>query len=247
MQNYNTYTYKEIRDTDGFKISWWETICLNPLVYRLTWIFANYTRFTPNQITIISFIVGILSAYSFLYGIWPYMLIGALLFEFSYIIDCIDGRIARLKRLESRFGAYLDITADITKYFIIVLCIIYGQYLVTDDISIFIYGYIFMFLEIMSITGVHVYSISDNNSDADKKDTNKIMYNRFPFIAKLKKYIDPDNRLSFIPLSATEAETITFFIAPIVMKIKLGIIFGIIILFANILVSIIFNFLIKKR
>ncbi len=242
-----TYTYKEVINTDGSKTSWWEAIVLNPFVYRLTWIFANYTRFTPNQITIVSFILGILSAYFFLYGTWPYMIVGAFLFELSYIIDCIDGRIARLKRLESRFGAYLDITTDITKYFIIILSIIYGQYLLTNDVSIFVYGYIFMFFEIMSMTGIHIYSAHpDNNPDTNKKDTSAIMCNRFPLVTKFKKYIDPDNRLSFIPFSSTEAETIAFFIAPIIMEIELGMIFGVIILFANILVSIIFNFLIKK-
>ena len=245
MKNMRLYTYKEIRNTDGSRTTWWEIIFLNPFVYRLTWIIANYTRVTPNQITFMSFILGILSAYSFLYGTWHYMVLGAFLFEFSYILDCIDGRIARLKGLESRFGAYIDITADITKYFIIVICLVYGQYLLSNDISIFIYGYIFIFLEIMSLTGV--YSAYSNNHNLEKTDTQTIMHNKFPFVVKLKKYIDPQSRLSFIPLSATEAETIAFFIAPIIMETKLGVILGSIIIFINIFVSMLFNFFIKAR
>jgi phosphatidylglycerophosphate synthase len=238
------YTYKEIRNTDGSITTWWEIIFLNRFVYRLTWILANYTRVTPNQITLASFMLCILSAYSFLYGTWSYMVFGAFLFEFSYILDCIDGRIARLKGLESRFGAYLDKTTDITKYFIIVICIVYGQYISSNDVSIFIYGYIFIFIHIMSMTGM--YSAYSDNPNVEKTDTQTIIHNKFPFIIKLKKYIDPESRLSFIPLSATEAETIAFFIAPIIMEIKLGVILGLIIIFINILVSILFNFFIKK-
>lgn len=238
------YTYEEIKNSDGAKKSWWETIFLNKFVYRLTWIAANYTNFKPNQITLASFALGMLSAYFFLKGTWYYMVIGAFMFESCFIMDCIDGRLARLKRLESIFGAYLDITADITKFFIIVLCLIYGQYLQTKDISMFIYGYIFVFFEIMSITGI--YGINSGNSITEG-DTNTIISDRFPFIAKLKKHIDPENRLSFVPLSAIEAETIALFIAPIFNEIKLGIILGIMILFINILISVLFNFIIKNK
>lgn len=239
MQN---YTYSQIRNTDGTRISWWEVIFINPLAYRLTWLFANYTRFTPNQITIMSFILGILSAYFFIHGKWPYLVIGAFLFELSYIVDCIDGRIARLKRLESKFGAFLDTMVDITKYFAIVICLIYGQYSITKDESIFLLGYAFIFLEMMSMTGIHS---GGSNYNTNKEGTHNIMNNRLPLIAGIKKRIDPGNRLTFIPLSATEAEVIAFFIAPIIMNIKLGMIIAIIILFANILISIIFNLLIK--
>lgn len=241
MQN---FTHNQIRNTDGTIMSWWEVIVINPFVYKLTLIFANYTRFTPNQITSMSFIIGILSACAFLHGTWPYMVLGAFLFESSYIVDCTDGRIARLKGLESKFGAYLDTMTDITKYFMIIMCLAYGQYLLTKDILVYVLGFTFILLEMISVTGIHS---GGSNYNTNKEGTYTIVHDRFPFLTKIKKHIDPDNRLTFIPLSATEAETITFFLAPIVTEIKFGMIIGIIILFANILISIIFNFLIKRQ
>lgn len=244
------YTYKDIKDTDHSGGTWWYEIILRSLTVRMTWLFANFTRFTPNQITIISFIFGILSAYSFLKGTYYYLVIGAMLLELSYILDCIDGRIARLKGMKSKFGAYLDIASDITKYSIITLSLTYGQYLLTGDISIILYGYVFMFLELVFLANMYIIPYHQREFYVDKKCANQkkyiIMKEKFPLIAEFKSRIDPENRLSFIPLSSVEAETIVFIIAPIMMNIKLGIIFGSIILLVNILAQIIFNFLLKN-
>lgn len=237
------YTYNEIKNSDQSGNSWWTYIILRPIVHRMVWLCANYTSFTPNQITIISFIFGLLSAYSFLQGTWIYLTIGALLFEFSYILDCIDGRIARLKGLTSRIGGYLDVMTDIIKYSFIIVCLVYGQYLLTNDISLFLYGYMFMTLELTAMTNKHVIS---HGRDTNKKDTTAVIHDMSPFIIRFKKRIDPDNKLDFLPFSAVEAETIAFFIFPIVMKIKLGMIIGSIILFVDILAISIFNFLIKE-
>lgn len=233
------YTYDDVRKTDGLD-PWWTEIVIKPIVYRLTLIFANYTNLTPNYITILSFILGILSAYYFLQGDFKYLVIGAILFESSYIVDCTDGRVARLKGLQSRFGGYLDIITDITKYFLITLCIVYGQYLLTTDLSYFFYGYLFIFLEFIAVT--HSYII---HNKSDKKEMNNLLYVKLPIITKVKKVVDPNNRLSYT-ISAVEAETVTFLIAPILMKIKLGFITGSIILVIYILSSVIFYFFIKK-
>lgn len=240
------YTYNEIRKDESGN-SWWEQIILRPFVHKLTWLFANYTKFTPNQITIISFIFGLLSAYSFLQGERFYLIIGAILYEISFLLDCIDGRIARLKGLKSRIGGYLDIMTDIIKYSFIIVCLVYSQFLKTEDISLFLYGYLFMSLELIALTSKYIIYYHTNKKDTiENRDMRTNFQNRFPLLMKLKSNIDPENKLGFLPLSAIEAETFVFFIFPIIMKVKLGIIIGSIILFLDIIAITIFNFLIKK-
>lgn len=234
------YKYNEIRK-DQSGNSWWEQIILRPIIHKFVWLIANYTKFTPNQITIISFLFGLISAYSFLQGKPFYLLIGAILYEISFLLDCIDGRIARLKGLKSSIGGYLDIMTDIIKYSFIIVCLVYGQYLLTKDISLFLYGYLFIFLELVTVTHKYIISYHTNN-----KETAKTLFQNRSFLMKIKLYIDPENKLGFLPLSAVEAETIAFFIFPVIMKIKLGMIIGSIILFADMMVIIIFNFIIKK-
>jgi len=70
------------------------------------------TPITPNQITVISFLVclagaGLLSASQ--YTAW---LVGGLLVQLASIIDGCDGEIARLKHLSSPRGAWLDTILD---------------------------------------------------------------------------------------------------------------------------------------
>ena len=70
------------------------------------------TPVTPNQVTLIACAIGLLAAISFAHGSWFSGVLGALLLQWSAVIDCCDGEVARLKFLESRSGYYVDITCD---------------------------------------------------------------------------------------------------------------------------------------
>jgi phosphatidylglycerophosphate synthase len=70
------------------------------------------TPLTPNQITAASLAVGLLAAACFLPESFAWSLLGWLLFESSYVLDCVDGEIARLKMQESPLGAWIDSMAD---------------------------------------------------------------------------------------------------------------------------------------
>ena len=70
------------------------------------------TPLSPNQITLLSCLIGLFGAtYFFQAGYWGPIL-GALLLQFSAIVDCCDGEVARMKFLESPLGAWLDISLD---------------------------------------------------------------------------------------------------------------------------------------
>lgn len=70
------------------------------------------TPLTPNQITILSCVVGLLGAFCFFPGGYWGPLLGALLLQYSVVLDCCDGEVARVKFLESPFGDALDIVCD---------------------------------------------------------------------------------------------------------------------------------------
>lgn len=67
---------------------------------------------SPNAVTGLSLLVGLVAAASFAAGSYVTGVIGALLFQLSAVIDCCDGEIARLTFRESRFGEQLDIIGD---------------------------------------------------------------------------------------------------------------------------------------
>ncbi|QPJ60837.1 MAG: CDP-alcohol phosphatidyltransferase family protein [Candidatus Nitronauta litoralis] len=74
--------------------------------------FLVMTPLTPNQITFIAMITGLMAAACFWSGGYEGGVAGAVLLLVSAWIDCADGEVARLKFLESPLGGILDIWAD---------------------------------------------------------------------------------------------------------------------------------------
>jgi 1L-myo-inositol 1-phosphate cytidylyltransferase / CDP-L-myo-inositol myo-inositolphosphotransferase len=78
------------------------------------WFSRRFLRMplTPNQVTIMAFAIGLVSALGFAHGGWLVGVVGAILLQWSAVIDCCDGEVARLTFSESTNGYYLDITCD---------------------------------------------------------------------------------------------------------------------------------------
>ncbi len=70
------------------------------------------TPLTPNGVTVLATLVGLLSGAVFAWGGYAAGIAGALLFQLSAILDCCDGEVARLKFMESPFGEQLDVALD---------------------------------------------------------------------------------------------------------------------------------------
>jgi len=81
------------------------------LSYRLTPVLLR-TSITPNQITAISLLFGLLCAACFISGNYYAGVIGAILMTASYTFDNCDGEVARTKNMSSEFGAKFDDMAD---------------------------------------------------------------------------------------------------------------------------------------
>ena len=92
---------------DGFVSQWLNRPLSTRLSARLV-----ATGITPNQITVISFMISLVGAGLLSVGIFVTGLIGGLLVQAASIIDGCDGEIARLKHLSSPRGAWLDTVLD---------------------------------------------------------------------------------------------------------------------------------------
>ncbi len=67
------------------------------------------TRVTPNQMTWTAFGIALLSFVSFILG---HNIIAGILVQLSSIVDGVDGSLARLKGMTSKFGGFLDSVLD---------------------------------------------------------------------------------------------------------------------------------------
>jgi len=68
--------------------NWWDLLLNLKIAKYLTYIIANYTKLTPNQVTFISFIFAVLAGVAFYFN---YFVVGAILYQISYIFDIVDG------------------------------------------------------------------------------------------------------------------------------------------------------------
>jgi len=67
---------------------------------------------SPNAITMLATVIGLVAAAGFAFGTYAAGLGAALLFQLAAVIDCSDGEVARLTFTESPFGAWLDLALD---------------------------------------------------------------------------------------------------------------------------------------
>jgi phosphatidylglycerophosphate synthase len=79
---------------------------------RLTRLFLR-ADVHPNYLTTLGLASGIVAGSFMALGSRPGMLAGAFALHLSFLLDNCDGELARLRRLESRFGRRYDIAADV--------------------------------------------------------------------------------------------------------------------------------------
>jgi hypothetical protein len=71
------------------------------------------TPITPNQVTMLSAVVAAGSAAMLvLLPGYFWLVMAALVFEFSFVLDCVDGQLARLRKIASPAGHLLDFLMD---------------------------------------------------------------------------------------------------------------------------------------
>ena len=109
------------RANDGF----FSVFFLRKFSKLFTWA-AVRLKMTPNQVTLISFAVGLYSAYQFSLGTFWSIFFGAVLLQLSIIIDCVDGELARYTRQFSQLGAWLDAITDRIKEYLVFFALAYG-------------------------------------------------------------------------------------------------------------------------
>ena len=98
----------------------WNRLVARPLAALVVVPLAR-TGITPNQVTFLTlpvFLAG--AALLALRPSWSALVASAAIIELSYVLDCADGQLARLKGMSSPVGAHLDFLMDELKAFALV-------------------------------------------------------------------------------------------------------------------------------
>ncbi|MEV0967208.1 CDP-alcohol phosphatidyltransferase family protein [Microtetraspora glauca] len=147
--------------------SWWTVFLVDPIACRLALLVANHTSITPNGLTRLSMVLGLTSAVCFAQEL---LIAGAVLFFVSFTVDCMDGKIARLKGNGTPFGLWLDYVGDRIR----VLCCAFGiasaLYARTGDLVYVVAGAAIVVLDLFRyINGPQLKRVRDSTRAAARE------------------------------------------------------------------------------
>ena len=127
------YSYNSIKSSLHSQEPWVNVFLLKYITLPLVYVMVNYTKITPNIISLLSLMFGLFSAYNYFLGD---VLLGGAMYFVSYIFDATDGKVARIKDIGKPYGAWLDICIDRLNLIIIATSIAYNGYVKSGDINI---------------------------------------------------------------------------------------------------------------
>ncbi|MEV2266686.1 CDP-alcohol phosphatidyltransferase family protein [Nonomuraea africana] len=132
-----TYSLDDVYATCKRRDSWWTVYFVDPVACRAALLVGNRTNITPNAITVFSLVLGMASAGCLAAG---QLAAGAVLFYLSFMVDCVDGKIARLKGTGTPFGLWLDFMGDRIRELCCATGLAYGQYAATGNVDFIVLG-----------------------------------------------------------------------------------------------------------
>ncbi len=121
-------------------INWFTEWIARPPAAVVVYALRN-TPITPNQVTFLSAFVALGACAMLVLCLgWIPLVIAAALFEFSFILDCADGMLARLRKLASPLGHLLDFLMDELKAMLLYGAVSVRMWRETGDARMLIVG-----------------------------------------------------------------------------------------------------------
>lgn len=115
------------------------------------------TRVSPNHLSYLSGLLGLLAAGCFWVGGYPVAVAGAVLAQASSVVDGADGMLARARKSGSPYGAYLDLLLDRIVDFFILAGIAMGLWADTGRITLLILG---LFTAGLYLLQIHLFYLT---------------------------------------------------------------------------------------
>jgi phosphatidylglycerophosphate synthase len=92
---------------------WWTVLIVDPLAAPVVRALLPVRRVTPNVLTALAAVLGVSAGTAFAVD---QFVLGAVLFQLSFVVDCMDGKLAHTRETANRYGPYLDAVADAIRF-----------------------------------------------------------------------------------------------------------------------------------
>lgn len=152
-----TFSLDDARAVCKKRDAWWTVFLVDPLAVRLTLLVANRTSITPDALTVGAFVLGLGAAGCFAVATPQALVAGAVLYHLSFVLDCVDGKIARLKGSGTFFGAWLDYMLDRLRVLACGVGLVTGLFTATGHARYLFLGFVILFMDMFRyVNALHV-------------------------------------------------------------------------------------------
>ena len=114
---------RHLRETFKPREEWWSRVFATPVACWILLVVADWRWITPNRLTLLSLATALVACLLITTGEKANFLIAAAVVQISYILDCMDGQLARYRNFSSRSGAFVDKWSDYVKFPAILLAL----------------------------------------------------------------------------------------------------------------------------
>ena len=116
-RNEMKYSYQNILDSLPIKknsnSSWWVKLWVRKASFIFTFIFINL-GFSSNAVSVLSILITMVACLCYMLPIKGCVIAAIIMVNFWLILDCVDGNIARCRKVKTVYGEFVD---DIGGYF----------------------------------------------------------------------------------------------------------------------------------
>jgi phosphatidylglycerophosphate synthase len=91
----------------------WTVFAIDPLAVPLSALAARFKAVTPNRLTGLSVLLALGAAALFA---TRQIVAGALVYQLSFVADCMDGKVASMRQMTSRWGGFFDVSGDTIRF-----------------------------------------------------------------------------------------------------------------------------------
>ena len=124
---------EKIKNAIKKKDGWWASIFSSQVANIFLIFICDIKWITPNRVTTFSLFTCVIAAAFISVGTSIFLILGAILVQLVFILDCLDGQLARYREQSSNFGAWYDRITDRIKDFLIYFSIALGHYRIYED------------------------------------------------------------------------------------------------------------------
>jgi phosphatidylglycerophosphate synthase len=114
---------------------------IRPVSVYFTWLLLN-TGFSPNQVTVLHMIVGMVGSVLLGFPDLLVRLVGVFTLYMSFVLDNVDGEVARYRGQVSITGRYLDLIAHTVVIMFMFLGFSFGAYFDSGRIEMIVLGFL---------------------------------------------------------------------------------------------------------